>query len=636
MATDVLFPPADAADSSPGSSIGETPRPSIVALSATKARELEQEVVEYCSQLYDQATEDRDYQREVRETFRTIEYLEGNQWGAKARYARHRPVLNVTRRHFWESVGLLTDLSLDFQVKLFDKLNSYSAFEKMLNQLAVRWAQANQYEDRQYDVVLYGLLHTGPAKIQWNSRLNGGLGDVQMVPVAPWQWACLGAGTDPQDSECVLYYPVVTRDEIARRFGKQLAERVDYDLEYSGQLGGQFQRPAKISSDAWNRMGNAMRTSLGVRQSRGANDSIYPMTALKEFWLRDASVNESSETVTVGPADNRGKPLVNWAYRVEPGEALYPRGRLIGMAGGVVLEDTCNPYWHAKFPFPVFRPFRVPWKLSGDPVARSWMQMNNSINRIFGGMLDALNSVVEPTLVAPKGAFPPADWDALDPGAAGGKIKYNNNAPRPPEFAKRAEFPYGPALTYVQEIEKELSMSSGNSAISQAMNKKQVPGGDSLEMILNSRSLPIKVQTKSLASFIEDGGGMVISDMLQFYSLAHRVNILGPAGIAPADYRPVYGEALPAGMEPETFVRKFSGIIRRDTLLQSQKDAKIQQAFQLLKMGVLSVKRFMALVDDNFPYEQNRSELLEEAKTKMIIAAAAAALQGKSGGKRPK
>src|SRR5579872_1249943 len=289
----------------PDGNLGETPRPAIVALSASKALELEHDVVEYCDRLYEQATEDRDYQKEVRETFRVIQYLEGEQWGQRARYARHRPVLNVTRRHFWESVGLHTDLSLDFQVKLFNRLNNYSPFEKLLNQLCVHWAQRNQYEDRQYDVVLYGLLHTGPAKIQWNSRLNNGMGDVQMVPIAPWQWACIGAGNDIQDAECVLYYPVVTKQEIARRFGKTLADRVDYDLEYSGQLGGQFQRPGKISADAWSRMGTALKTSLGVKQSRGANDAIFPMTNLREFWIKDPAINESSVTVTVGPADSK-------------------------------------------------------------------------------------------------------------------------------------------------------------------------------------------------------------------------------------------------------------------------------------------------------------------------------------------
>jgi hypothetical protein len=120
--------------------------------------------------------------------------------------------------------------------------------------------------------------------------------------------------------------------------------------------------------------------------------------------------------------------------------------------------------------------------------------------------------------------------------------------------------------------------------------------------------------------------------MLQFYSLAHRVNILGADGISPADYRPVYGEAIPTGMKPEDFVKKFMGIIRRDTLLQSQKDAKLQIAFQLLKMGKISDKRFFALADENFDYAANRAELLEEARTKMLVAAAAAALQGKATG----
>ena len=71
--------------------------------------------------------------------------------------------------------------------------------------------------------------------------------------------------------------------------------------------------------------------------------------------------------------------------------------------------------------------------------------MNNIINRVLGGMQDYLDSVIEPTLVAPKGAMPPSDWDALDAGASGGKIKYNNNAPKPPEFMKKAEFPIAAA-----------------------------------------------------------------------------------------------------------------------------------------------------------------------------------------------
>jgi hypothetical protein len=37
-------------------------------------------------------------------------------------------------------------------------------------------------------------------------------------------------------------------------------------------------------------------------------------------------------------------------------------------------------------------------------------------------------------LVGRRSDIPAVDWDALDPAAAGGKIKYNNNAPPAPSF----------------------------------------------------------------------------------------------------------------------------------------------------------------------------------------------------------
>jgi hypothetical protein len=610
-------------------SLGETPRTTAGVAVDQKLVDLERDIVAWTDKLYTTATEDRDFTREVRETTRIIDYLSGKQWGAKQRQSRSRPVLNKVRRHFWENVGLLTDLALDFQVKLFDKLNDFSEFEKILNELCVHWAQMNQFEDRQYDVTLYGLLHTGPSKIQWNSTLHGGMGDVQLVPVAPWQWGTLGAGTNPQDAECIMYFPIVTKEHLIRRFG-ETARRVECDSEYSpGALQGGYKRPAHVPKETWSRMNNALRTMMGIKQNLAADDTPYPMVMQKEFWINDDNVNERSQTVCVGPADSHGRPRVNWAYMVEPGEKLYPRGRVIVTAGGKVLEDSPNPYWHSKKPFPVFRPFRLPWQMSGDPMMRPWVQMNDVINQILGGMQDYLKGIIEPTLVAPKGAFPAADWDALDPGAAGGKIKYNNNAPKAPEFAKRAEFPLAATKDYVTMIEREFDMSSGASAMQQALNKKQVPGSDSLDAILSSRSLPVRVESRSLASYLVEGGGMVLSDMLQFYSVGHRVAVLGTKGISASDYRPLYGQAIPQGMKPEEFVAKFQGVVKRDTLLASQKESKQQIAFALSKMGKLSDRNLFKILDSNFDYETNLKELLAEAKIKILVAAAGAAAQGK-------
>jgi hypothetical protein len=606
-------------------------------MSPSRALQLEEEVFQFTESIFSVLTDDRDRDREVKETLRSVDFLEGRHWREGQRAQRNRPVLNKVKRHFWDQVGLLTDLSLDYYVKMFNKLESYSEFETILNQLSVRWAQSNdvKFQDRFYDVTLYGLLHTGPSKVQWNSQLMNGMGDVEIVPIAPWQWGTLGAGSDPQQSECILFFPVVTRDHIQRKYGRQLASRIECDMEMSGAaLSGQFKRPSHIDKGSWSRMGEGLRVSLGVKRSTLGNDSVYPMCMLKEYWLRDNSVNESSRTVTVG------NDAYNWAYQVEPGEFLYPRGRVIVTAGGVVLEDSPNPYWHAKFPFSTFRPFRVPWQMSGTPVCRSWIQMNQVINTLMGGMLDCIRSINEPTLIGPKGAFPSADWDALDPGAPGGKIKYANNAPRAPEFAKKADYPIAAVMQTVDLISKELDASSGAAAMTAALGKKQVPGGDSLEMIMDSRSLPVKIESKALANYVEDAGWMVVSDMLQFYSVAHRVNILGPKGISSADWRPVYGSAKPVGMKSEDFVRQFQGIVRRDTLLQSQKRDKVQYAIALAKMGKLSDEMLFSILDPDgaIDFQANKRQLIEETILKMKLQGAAAAMQGaaKGGGGKGK
>ena len=157
-------------------------------------------------------------------------------------------MLPKTERLFWDGVGLLTDLAIDFQVRLWNRLGDFNDLEKMLNDLVLHWVLSSSYPDKQYDVILYGLLNTGPAKIQWNSTLAGGMGDVDMVPIAPWQWATLGAGANPQDSECVIYFPVVTKDSLIRKFGPT-AKRVQCDSDYSaGILQGNFKRPSSYSA----------------------------------------------------------------------------------------------------------------------------------------------------------------------------------------------------------------------------------------------------------------------------------------------------------------------------------------------------------------------------------------------------
>src|ERR1017187_2695502 len=102
---------------------------------------------------------------------------------------------------------------------------------------------------------------------------------------------------------------------------------------------------------------------------------------------------------------------------------------------------------------------------------------------------------------------------------------------------------------YTNDITKEMDMTSGSSAISQAIAKKQVPGDDSLDLILNSRSTNIRFMARNLKSFLNDAGSLTASNMLQFYGIRHRVMKYGAHGITPHDMVPIYGKLVPGGMQ---------------------------------------------------------------------------------------
>jgi hypothetical protein len=188
-----------------------------------------------------------------------------------------------------------------------------------------------------------------------------------------------------------------------------------------------------------------------------------------------------------------------------------------------------------------------------------------------------------------------------------------------------------------QDVEKEQDMTSGASAINQSLQKKQVPGGDSLEMILNSRSIPVRYMGRGLYSFLTDTGTQVASNIMQFSTSKSRIAKFGTKGLTDADFEQPFGQwfSMAKGMEPEQFVRQAVFSIRKGSLLAIEKNEEVQIAFSMVKMGVLSRKAlYRKLGIPTAEQERIEKELLEEAKEKIALAQAAGAGQHPAHGKK--
>ena len=576
--------------------------------------QLEQDVIEWTESVYSEAEQELYDSPDTKLVTRIIDYIEGRQWSNKARYGRSRPVSNKLFKQFIETVGLLTDIQPEFAVTFNDKIGGYSELENLINRMIGDWALSSEFEMELMQTVIYGLIHTGFAKVQWNGALCNGLGDNEYETYSPVNLMQIGAVRHLQDAECVIGRKAVTLPYLVRRYGK-VAEEVKPDFRMN-DIGGEMQRPGRIGKGQWASLSPVLKKLLGEEAS--PIRSKYPRTMLKEYWMKDDAIWRGRESIIVGDE------MCNWSYRVEPGMKLYPRGRVVVTAGGKVLEDNPNPYWHGKFPFAQYRPYRMPWKFFGLSLLEPQVAMQNIINRISGGIMDMIKSAIDPTLVAQKGALSQSDWDSIDPGAPGGKIGHNNNF-QPPKMQSTKDLP-AYVMQMKNDIERDMSETSGAAAMSQLMQKKQVPSGDSLDTIMNSRSTPIRLAGRSLGSFLIEVGSMVTSNTLQFSNSDHRIAKYGAEGIVSHDCMPIYGNFIQGGMEPEEFVKKANFGISKGTLLALDGQEDIQVAFALRKSHDISRRGLFRIIGrhkhTNFDIDQNDAELLEEALVQAKIGAA--------------
>ena len=585
---------------------------------------LESEVIEWTEKVTRQADEESAQSPNLRIIPKIIQYLGGQQWPSRpTAYGSSRPVNNRMFRQYWELVSLLTDGKPKPVIKCFDTSDGFSEIQTLLGKLLDVWGAKPEFQDAIQDIIGFGLLAYGVGKVQWNSTLNGGLGDNEVISINPLNFAKLGGDGTIESAECIIESRMVTIASLKRRYGK-LADNVEPDADSAGMASMQTMKPSQLSTAEWSKLSPPMRKLLGIKQG-GVPEQIFPMVRLRQFWFRDPAINETSEPVHIGP------DKANWAYDVAPGESLYPRGRLVVTAGKRVMDDTCNPYFHGKPPYFDFVPLKTGWDPSGMSIMGNQIGPQDILNRIIAGLLETIKASLIPTIITPRNSISRADLDNISTTISGGKLEYNPNAAAPPSFRPPPAIP-SLAMSFAEMVKREMDESTGSAAVDAAAQKDQVPSHDTMELIQNSRSSLVRVMGRAFERFLNRGGQLVVANILQFYSLGHRVALLGDKGISSNDFAPIYGTLMSGGMAPEDFVRKFQFSIEPGSALSFDKETRAQMAMVLRRAGDLSQENMFRALDANIDLRENREQLINEALIKQGLAnlANAAQLQAKA------
>lgn len=565
---------------------------------------------------------------ELREIQNALDYLVGMQWKEAMPSYRAKPVSNEFMTMFWETVGLLTDIRPIFHIVDIGSDGKYSEIQRIQNSLAKGWARTSRFERSFSFCIMYGMLTSAYAAVYWNPFAHGTSGDpsdgdISFEALPTSSIMRLGAGETMQQDECVLYRRTRTIDWIRRAYpmmGKYVTPEMHksrYTVDVQSPLGVQPQLYPPLSP--------SMKRLLGA-ENNASFDSVYPQAEVQQFWRNNDSINESGQDVFMGI---KNQP---WSYTVKPGQKMYPRGQLIVRSNKVILWDQPNPYYHRRKPFAELGLYGVPWQQYAMSVVGPWMKQQDILNQIMSGVLNCVKKTINPALMAPKSAINPAAMKAIDSSKPGLKISFSQNSPTPPQWQP------GPKLdSYVFQtygmILNSMKQSSGAAAVGDAMSKKQVPGGDSLEKISFAKNTPVRLMGRSAEFFLDDVGALWTGTSLQFYDAGRRMQLLGPAGLAKEDIDDRPGTLIPADINGEDFVHRYHFATEKGSLLNAQKQEKTQVAFAMRKNHDLSRHQVFNILDWNINEEENNAELQKEAEA---MAAAQAAAGGKPGGKGKK
>jgi len=593
----------------------------------------EKRLKEYCHTAHEQAWQYMSASEEVRQVDQHISYLMGNQWPSKRPSYKAAPINNRLLRQLEEVTAVLTDVRPTFEVQTLNKI--YHEQAEIHTKTNKAWWTMQDNDLALGQATIHAYLSTGFLRVVWNSSLMGGEGDFQLVPLGISQVMPIGPSHELQEWQGVVYRDTRSLSFFKKRY-PLTGWKVKPSVEHSSYA-RPFSRPKYVGQHAFELLSPQMKRVIGgVPQYLPGVLQQAPYT---EFWIKDDQLNTSDNEVIMGPPDT------NWAYRVDPGNRLYPRGRLIITGGDEfdLMYDGPNPFWHGRYPFITIRLKPVPWQFHGVSELRTKIPLQDIVNTVLAGILDMIKKAVNPPLIFPDNAFSYAVKAQMDPNMPNAKIGYSPQSPAAPQYARIPDLPsfVQNTLLYAQN---EMDDDSGLLDVGGLARKKITPAGNTLEALKENQQTIMRLRGRYIEVALRELGEQMISNFMQFYDVRRRMFLLGRDGVSFEDvFDWIPGEMTPAGINPQDHRKQFVFLMAQGSTLTSNREKEALVAFALAKEGRYSTKALFRKLGMENEYDRVMRELGEEEVAMIrrmtlsqLLSGAAGGTQGGPGGKGSK
>jgi hypothetical protein len=468
---------------------------------------------------------------------RAQQYIVGEQLSPEHRRLKYLPqiTINETRKAMQAHVSAITDLkpvvgwrtNPEFRVQA-DLLNQY---------LLAEWVTTMMDLDLG-DCVKYALAGgTGDLVIDWDPHVPLG-GAHQLSARDPRDTLPLrpSYGRSPQMWEGVCFreeHSVNVLRGMYRDRAYLIRSSTDSTL---GTIMGRFRSGlARLISpaDPLDQI-SAGTAAAARRQQRG-------MAVLYRAYFRDRTRNLTTSPIPMGT------PGTNWAYVAQPGQPLYPRGRLIVATDDAILYDNANTYWHGLFPFARLRLWSVPWQFLGIPLFNDLLPIQDALNDTMHDVRLGIRQWVDPDITYNRNAVSEATMRLMDPRRPGKRVK---TMPGFGEPWKKEDGPSPQVLSMAVDLWEKLTQKfsdlAGTANLSALLQLRQLPSADTIQKYYEALTPEIRSEARQVEAFLRDLSEMIKVNYFQFLSTAKRVQVLGGGGALLNDFDFDPGNMVPA------------------------------------------------------------------------------------------
>ena len=511
-------------------------------------------------------------------------------------------------RHYSQTrVNLVSKIAEDLTAELTDtryfwnystQNPKYQAQFRLSNKRAERWYADRQIALRIGDVIrYYTVAGTGYAHLHYSRRLDDMVVESpdprNVFPIDPISYHTV------QESAGIIIRQARTPEWFKQEFNKVVKPIASTPgTGVFGWLTRIIDGPGQVGGP------------LSKRSKADAKIPFTPTIFVNTMYLKDGRMNKTGKTVYMGKWED-GKPLTPWSYAVPKDKPLYPFGRLIVWANGVLGYDGPSPYWHGQFP--LIKLTLNPWPGSWFGKAPLWdcLPLQHSINMNLRVIDDHSQQVAQPGVIADRNVSK-AELNKFDSRAPGYKIKTNLasgkglNVVNPP--------PLDQLIWEVIKFDMETMQKLAGTADPSAMaGLAQIPSDDTIDTLMKAMTPGIRLRSRILEQFYTEFAMQYLYDSMEFDSLTKRLAQFGPMGATNEDFdydpNTMVPDDVPDGSPGDIAATEdaFADLPRQpyerckamllaaeckfdpSSLLNSAAQQELMKYFLLAKMGYVSV-----------------------------------------------